>query len=169
VTKGLQEIHLDKHIRLLDSPGIVFASGEGAAAAALRNAIKVSMGLCVGVMCVGGEGGASWLVGAVSRGCATPSRSAWGVWLVVWLYVWGGGGARQASELEKSRWGNGKSRWGELVGRVCGSSQEGEAGQSDGRLLRGVCGWVVGWRGGGTSENNGCSTGLVDLWCLAVS
>jgi nuclear GTP-binding protein len=41
VTKGLQEIHLDKHIRLLDSPGIVFASGEGAAAAALRNAIKV--------------------------------------------------------------------------------------------------------------------------------
>lgn len=41
VTKGMQEIHLDKHIRLLDSPGIVFASGEGAAAAALRNAIKV--------------------------------------------------------------------------------------------------------------------------------
>jgi hypothetical protein len=41
VTKGLQEIHLDKHIRLLDSPGIVFASGEGAPAAALRNAIKV--------------------------------------------------------------------------------------------------------------------------------
>lgn len=43
VTKGLQEIHLDKHIRLLDSPGIVFASGEGAAAAALRNAIKVGV------------------------------------------------------------------------------------------------------------------------------
>jgi nuclear GTP-binding protein len=43
VTKGMQEIHLDKHIRLLDSPGIVFASGEGAAAAALRNAIKVSL------------------------------------------------------------------------------------------------------------------------------
>lgn len=42
VTKGIQEIHLDKHIRLLDSPGIVFTSGEGAAAAALRNAIKVS-------------------------------------------------------------------------------------------------------------------------------
>jgi ribosome biogenesis GTPase A len=41
VTKGIQEIHLDKHIRLLDSPGIVFTSGEGAAAAALRNAIKV--------------------------------------------------------------------------------------------------------------------------------
>ncbi|WIA32487.1 hypothetical protein OEZ86_003306 [Tetradesmus obliquus] len=41
VTKGVQEIHLDKHIRLLDSPGIVFTSGEGAAAAALRNAIKV--------------------------------------------------------------------------------------------------------------------------------
>jgi GTP-binding protein EngB required for normal cell division len=41
VTKGLQEIHLDKHIRLLDSPGIVFSSGEGAAAAALRNAVKV--------------------------------------------------------------------------------------------------------------------------------
>eukprot|EP00879_Flechtneria_rotunda_P015386 GHRR01016085.1.p1 GENE.GHRR01016085.1~~GHRR01016085.1.p1 ORF type:complete len:427 (+),score=152.48 GHRR01016085.1:171-1451(+) len=41
VTKGVQEIHLDKHIRLLDSPGVVFTSGEGAAAAALRNAIKV--------------------------------------------------------------------------------------------------------------------------------
>jgi nuclear GTP-binding protein len=51
VTKGVQEIHLDKHIRLLDSPGIVFTSGEGAAAAALRNAIKVrhSAVLCSGV------------------------------------------------------------------------------------------------------------------------
>jgi hypothetical protein len=41
VTKGIQEIHLDKQIKLLDSPGIVFTSEEGAAAAALRNAIKV--------------------------------------------------------------------------------------------------------------------------------
>jgi nuclear GTP-binding protein len=43
VTKGIQEIHLDKQVRLLDSPGVVFAdaSTEGEAAAALRNAVKV--------------------------------------------------------------------------------------------------------------------------------
>lgn len=53
MTKGLQEIHLDKHIRLLDSPGIVFASGEGAAAAALRNAVKVRVlvWLCAVCLC----------------------------------------------------------------------------------------------------------------------
>jgi hypothetical protein len=43
----LQEVHLDKHVKLLDSPGIVFptdgADGEGStpAAAALRNAVKL--------------------------------------------------------------------------------------------------------------------------------
>eukprot|EP00798_Chlamydomonas_sp_ICE-L_P017852 gene17852-24239_t len=43
VTKSLQEVHLDKNIKLLDSPGIVFTSaGEGGdAAAVLRNCIKV--------------------------------------------------------------------------------------------------------------------------------
>lgn len=43
VTRGIQEIHLDKQVRLLDSPGVVFAdaSSQGEAAAALRNAVKV--------------------------------------------------------------------------------------------------------------------------------
>ncbi len=41
MTKAVQEVVLDKHIKLLDSPGVVFASAENDAAAALRNAIKV--------------------------------------------------------------------------------------------------------------------------------
>lgn len=41
VTRGVQEVVLDKSIRLLDSPGIIF-SAEDDAAAALRNAVKVS-------------------------------------------------------------------------------------------------------------------------------
>ena len=43
VTKAVQEVHLDKQIKLLDSPGVVFAdsSADGAAAAALRNCVKV--------------------------------------------------------------------------------------------------------------------------------
>ena len=41
VTKSVQEVVLDKHIKLLDSPGVVFADAESDAAAALRNAIKV--------------------------------------------------------------------------------------------------------------------------------
>ncbi len=40
LTKSTQEIHLDKTIKLVDCPGIVFASGA-AADAALRNAVKV--------------------------------------------------------------------------------------------------------------------------------
>jgi nuclear GTP-binding protein len=42
VTKSVQEVHLDKHIKLLDSPGVVFADASSDAAAALRNAIKAS-------------------------------------------------------------------------------------------------------------------------------
>ncbi len=41
VTKSMQEVHLDKNIKLLDSPGVVFADADDAAAAALRNAIKI--------------------------------------------------------------------------------------------------------------------------------
>lgn len=41
VTKGVQEVHLDKNIKLLDSPGIVFASAESDAAAVLRNCVKI--------------------------------------------------------------------------------------------------------------------------------
>ena len=41
VTRSVQEVHLDKHIKLLDSPGVVFVNADSDAAAALRNAIKV--------------------------------------------------------------------------------------------------------------------------------
>lgn len=45
VTKAVQEVVLDKHLRLLDSPGIVFADSDSsttdAASQALRNCIKV--------------------------------------------------------------------------------------------------------------------------------
>lgn len=41
VTKSVQEVILDKHIRLLDSPGIVFAKNGSPSMLALRNALKV--------------------------------------------------------------------------------------------------------------------------------
>ena len=41
------QVHLDKHIKLLDSPGIVFSAGASAAAAALRNCVKVQHQLCL--------------------------------------------------------------------------------------------------------------------------
>jgi len=40
-TKTVQEIHLDKHIKLLDCPGIIFATGTSEADVLLRNCIKV--------------------------------------------------------------------------------------------------------------------------------
>ena len=44
VTKATQEIQLDKHIKLLDSPGIVMATGpRDPAAIILRNCIKVNL------------------------------------------------------------------------------------------------------------------------------
>ena len=47
ITRAVQEVVLDKHLRLLDSPGIVFAdsdsSGADAAAHALRNCVKVCL------------------------------------------------------------------------------------------------------------------------------
>ena len=43
VTRSMQQINLDKHINLLDSPGIVFSAGNGDDAwAALRNCVKVA-------------------------------------------------------------------------------------------------------------------------------
>lgn len=42
VTRNVQDIHLDKHIRLLDSPGLVIASVADEAAAALYGGTKVS-------------------------------------------------------------------------------------------------------------------------------
>ncbi|XP_068104466.1 guanine nucleotide-binding protein-like 3-like protein [Hyperolius riggenbachi] len=41
VTKCLQEVHLDKHIKLLDCPGIVMATSTSDAAMILRNCIKI--------------------------------------------------------------------------------------------------------------------------------
>uniref|UniRef100_A0A8C7VSM3 G protein nucleolar 3 like n=1 Tax=Oncorhynchus mykiss TaxID=8022 RepID=A0A8C7VSM3_ONCMY len=41
VTKCLQEIHLDKHIKLLDCPGIVMATSTTDAAMILRNCVKI--------------------------------------------------------------------------------------------------------------------------------
>ena len=39
VTRAVQEVHLDKNIKLLDSPGIVFSAADDAGAA-LRNCVK---------------------------------------------------------------------------------------------------------------------------------
>lgn len=42
VTRSMQEVQLDKNVKLLDCPGIVFSSAVGnEASAALRNAVKV--------------------------------------------------------------------------------------------------------------------------------
>nr|KAG5686354.1 hypothetical protein BaRGS_008368 [Batillaria attramentaria] len=37
----MQEVHLDKHIKLLDSPGVVMASNQSPTAAVLRNVVKL--------------------------------------------------------------------------------------------------------------------------------
>ncbi|KAL2091305.1 hypothetical protein ACEWY4_013568 [Coilia grayii] len=41
VTKCLQEVHLDKHIKLLDCPGIVMTTSTSDAAMILRNCVKI--------------------------------------------------------------------------------------------------------------------------------
>ncbi|CAH1783426.1 unnamed protein product [Owenia fusiformis] len=41
VTKQMQEIQLDKHVKLLDSPGIVMATGDSNSSVILRNCVKV--------------------------------------------------------------------------------------------------------------------------------
>ncbi|KAF6722721.1 Guanine nucleotide-binding protein-like 3-like protein [Oryzias melastigma] len=41
VTKCLQEVHLDKHIKLLDCPGIVMATSTSDAVMILRNCVKI--------------------------------------------------------------------------------------------------------------------------------
>lgn len=47
VTKSSQEIHLDKNIKLLDCPGIVFSRSGGTSAdeadVVLRNCVKVEL------------------------------------------------------------------------------------------------------------------------------
>lgn len=42
VTRSHQEVHLDKNIKLLDCPGIVFSSSNSEAEAALRNAVAIN-------------------------------------------------------------------------------------------------------------------------------
>lgn len=41
ITRGLQEIHLDKTVRLLDTPGVVFSAEKGGVAGILLNSVKV--------------------------------------------------------------------------------------------------------------------------------
>jgi nuclear GTP-binding protein len=41
MTTGVQLVHLDKHLRLVDSPGIVFSDVPNAVEGALRNCLKV--------------------------------------------------------------------------------------------------------------------------------
>ena len=44
--RSLQEVQLDKHVKLIDSPGIVIATGSGdSASLVLRNCVKVSVQL----------------------------------------------------------------------------------------------------------------------------
>lgn len=42
----MQEVQLDKHIKLLDSPGIVMATGTSDTSVILRNCVKVSIASC---------------------------------------------------------------------------------------------------------------------------
>lgn len=41
ITKTVQEVSLDKHIKIIDSPGVVFAKDGSSVTLALRNAVKV--------------------------------------------------------------------------------------------------------------------------------
>lgn len=41
--RSMQEIQLDKHIKLLDSPGIVIDTGHSDAAVILKNCVKVRL------------------------------------------------------------------------------------------------------------------------------
>ena len=71
VTKALQEVTLDKHVKLLDCPGVVFQSDDDATAAALRNAVKACLPTACTCVC---------FISAVPRRCvllrAAPQRGA---------------------------------------------------------------------------------------------
>jgi len=41
LSRSMQEVHLDKHVKLLDSPGIVMDSGNSDSAVILHNCVKV--------------------------------------------------------------------------------------------------------------------------------
>jgi nuclear GTP-binding protein len=40
-TRAMQEVHIDKHVKLLDCPGIVFSESSSESDLVLRNCIKV--------------------------------------------------------------------------------------------------------------------------------
>lgn len=40
--RSMQEVHLDKHIKLLDSPGVVMTASSSDTSVILRNCVKVS-------------------------------------------------------------------------------------------------------------------------------
>ena len=41
--RSMQEVHLDKHVKLVDSPGIVMDGGNSDSAVILRNCVKVHL------------------------------------------------------------------------------------------------------------------------------
>ena len=41
--RQMQEVQLDKHIRLLDSPGVVMATGTSDTSIILKNCVRVSL------------------------------------------------------------------------------------------------------------------------------
>ena len=41
--RQMQEVQLDKHIRLLDSPGVVMATGTSDTSIVLKNCVRVSL------------------------------------------------------------------------------------------------------------------------------
>ena len=47
ISRNMQEVHLDKHVKLLDSPGIVMDSGNSDSAVILRNCVKVQYKIIV--------------------------------------------------------------------------------------------------------------------------
>ena len=47
ISRSMQEVHLDKHVKLLDSPGIVMDSGNSDSAVILRNCVKVQFKIIV--------------------------------------------------------------------------------------------------------------------------
>ena len=42
----MQEVQLDKHVKLLDCPGIVMATGNSDSATILKNCVKVRFFVC---------------------------------------------------------------------------------------------------------------------------
>ena len=52
ISRSMQEVHLDKHVKLLDSPGIVMDSGNSDSAVILRNCVKVQYKKVIAKACI---------------------------------------------------------------------------------------------------------------------